>query len=74
MVWPKILGGGGALRIVFLLEKECRFSGADNYYLDSKQILNFVHLQAVGMQKLSNFPWLLNASAPYELPGETFIT
>ena len=42
-----------------------------------------MHSQSVGMQKLSNFPWLMgananasgaSASAPYEPPGETFTT
>ena len=28
--FPKILGGGGNLQIVILLEKECNFSDADN--------------------------------------------
>ena len=28
---PKILGGGGDLQIVFLLENECSLSGVDNH-------------------------------------------
>ena len=42
--------------------------------------LNFIHLQVMGMQKLSDFPHLssaipiASASAPYEAPDETFTT
>ena len=48
--------------------------------LDGKKKLNFMNSQAVGMQKLSDFPWLLSTSAisststPYEPPGETLTT
>ena len=27
--WPKMLGGGGDLRIIILLKNECSFSGGD---------------------------------------------
>ena len=41
--------------------------------LDDKKKFELYAL-AVGMQKLSNFPYLLSAIAPYESPGETFTT
>ena len=48
---PKILGDGGDLQIVILLEKECSFSGADTVrWWGHTQILlggkklNFMHL------------------------------
>ena len=59
------------------------FSGGDTQTLLDGKKLNFMHSQSVGMQKLSNFPWLMgananasgaSASAPYEPPGETFTT
>ena len=42
--------------------------------------LNFMNLQVIGMQRLSDFPDLssaipiASASAPYEPPDETFTT
>ena len=52
---PKILGGGGDLRIIVLLKNECSFSGGDMWgggdtqpLQDGKKILNFVHLEVVG--------------------------
>ena len=68
---PKILGGGGDLRIIVLLKNEISLSGGDNVMwwghsnLTSwyKIILNFMHSQVAGIQKLSNFPYLPSASA-----------
>ena len=49
-------------------------SGGDTQtLLDGKKKFELYAL-AVGMQKLSNFPYLLTAIAPYESPGETFTT
>ena len=52
---PKILGGGGDLRIIVLLKNECSFSGGDMWgggdtqpLQDGKKNLNFVHLEVVG--------------------------
>ena len=53
---PKILGGGGDLRIIVLLKNECSFSGGDMWgggdtqplQDGKKKILNFVHLEVVG--------------------------
>ena len=42
--------------------------------LEGKKKLNFMHLQAVGTPKLSDFPELYSASAPYQQTGETFTT
>ena len=52
---PKVLGGGGDLRIIVLLKNECSFSGGDMWgggdtqpLQDCKKNLNFVHLEVVG--------------------------
>ena len=53
---PKILGGGGDLRIIVLLKNECSFSGGDMWgggdpqplQDGKKKNLNFVHLEVVG--------------------------
>ena len=53
---PKILGGGGDLRIIVLLKNECSFSGGDMsgggdtqpLQDGKKKLLNFVHLEVVG--------------------------
>ena len=67
---PKIFGGGGDLWMLVLLENECSLSGGDNQpLLAVKTISNFLHSQAMGIQKLR---------APHarakEPPGETVTT
>ena len=60
MVAFGLFGGGGDLRMILLLENECRLGGGDNHRwwahsnatccLTNK--LNFLHSQVLGMQKL----------------------
>ena len=42
--------------------------------LDGKYNFELYALPGSGDTKISDFPLLLNASAPYEPPGETFTT
>ena len=77
---PKILEGGGVLQLLFCAKRNAASvvlikCGHPETLLDGKKIM-FMHSQAVGMQKHSNFPKLLstNADTPYEPPGETFTT
>ena len=53
---PKILEGGGDPQIFILINNECSFSGGDmlgggdtQLLQDGKKILNFTHLEVVGM-------------------------
>ena len=49
-------------------------SGGDTQALPNGKIVFELYALAVGMQKLSNFPYLWGAIAPYESPDETFTT
>ena len=62
-LYPKILGGGGDLWIIFLLENECSLSGVDNHRWWGHSNLKKKKLYALsgsGHIKLCNFPYLLS--------------